>query len=161
LAIFNGPVFGWAPGVGALIIKDDEFFGFAVVSDVGSAVTIEIGDDERGDALFGGDGFDTESGIGRKLVHFLAAGGFEESGKVGFAALIIEEIDFGAGIVDDDQVVQTIAVEVGNVKLADLGVNGIDFGTGETEGVVGIGRSERAVGNAKCEKDKGGGCANR
>jgi hypothetical protein len=122
-----------------LIIEDDEFFGFTVVGDVWPAIAVQVGDNEGGDAFFRGDGFDSESGIGRKLVHFLAAGGSEEFRDVRFPSLIVEEIDLRAGVIDDDEIVQAIAVEIGDVKLADLGVNGIDFGTGETEGVVRVG----------------------
>ena len=55
--------------------------------------------------------------------------------SVGFAGLVVEQVDFGARIVHDDQVVQAVAIEIGDVQLADLVVDGKNFGTGEAEGV--------------------------
>ena len=58
-------------------------------------------------------------------------------GQVGFAGLVVEQVDLGAGVVDHDDVVQSVAVEVGHVELADLAVDGEDFRAGEAEAVGG------------------------
>lgn len=84
-----------------------------------------------------------------KFIEVAAGGQGGFGGEIGFAGLVVEERDFRAGVVDDDEVLQTVAVEIGGVELADLLVEREDFRTGETEarafvfsGSEGIGRKE-------------------
>ena len=58
--------------------------------------------------------------------------------QLGFAGLIVKQVDLGMGIIDHDDVVQAVAVEVRHVQLADLAVDGKDLRAGEAE-AVGVG----------------------
>src|SRR6266404_5047970 len=60
LAIFNRPTFGRAPAVGALVVLNDQLLGFAVVSDVRTAVAVQVSDHQRGNALLRRDGINAE-----------------------------------------------------------------------------------------------------
>ena len=62
-------------------------------------------------------------GVRRELVDFLFHAVVGRGG-VGLAGLVVEDVDFRAGVVDDDQVVQPVAVHVGGMKEGDAGSSG-------------------------------------
>ena len=139
LAVVDGPALGGAPVVAAEVVLDDQFLGVAVIGQVGPPVSIEVRHDERRNPLFRGDGFDAEPGIGRQLVQLLFSDRLGEEG-VGLAGLVVENIYLGAAVVDDDQVVQPVAVKVRGVQKVDDRVDGEDFLAGEPDGRLLIGR---------------------
>ena len=138
LAVINGPAFGGAPTVGALVVEHNKLSGVAVVGEVRPAVAIQIGDRQAGDALFRGDGFHAEPGIGRQLVQLAFAFGPGLLGQVGLAGLVIEQVDPRVGIVHHDDVVQTVAIEVRHAQLAHLAVDWKFLGPRETK-AAGVG----------------------
>ena len=144
-AVVNRPALRRAPTVRALVILHDEFFGISVVAEIGATVAVEIGDDKRGDALLGRDGLDAETGVGREFIEVALGGNFFDNGRVGFAGAVVEKVDFGAGIVDDHEVVEAIAINIGGVELADVGVERENFRAAEAEavGVGGVGGQQR------------------
>jgi hypothetical protein len=54
-------------------------------------------------------------------------------GLIGFAGLVVEQIDFGTGIVDDNQILQTITVQIRCLQMADLVVDGKNLRAGEAK----------------------------
>ena len=68
LAVLDGPAFGRAPAVCALVVKHDQFLRLAVIGDVGPAVAVEVGHHQRGDAFLRGDGLDAKPRVGRQFV---------------------------------------------------------------------------------------------
>ena len=81
---------------------------------------------------------------GRQLVQLAFAFGLGLLGQVGFAGLVVEQVDPGAGIIHHDDVVQPVAVEVRHVQLADLAVDGEYLRAGEAE-AVGVGGGGQAA----------------
>ena len=146
LAILDLETLGRTPAVGALIVLDDKFLRLAVVGDVGAPVAVEILDDERSDALFAGDGVDAEPGVGRKLVQLaLRQSQAARGGQVGLAGLVVEQRDLRARVVDDDEIIQAIAIQVGGAQLRDEGIDGKCFRPGEAK----IRRSRAVVAAAR------------
>ena len=62
-----------------------------------------------------------------------ALGGSLRFGPIGFAGLVVQQIDFGTGIVDDNQVLQTVTVQIGGAQMADLVVDGKNLRAGEAK----------------------------
>ena len=65
--------------------------------------------------------------------------------------MVIEKIDLRARVVHDNQIVQPISVEIGHVKLADLGIDGENLRASETERVgitvFSVGTERKGSGN--------------
>jgi hypothetical protein len=55
--------------------------------------------------------------------------------EVGFTGLVVEDVDLGAGVVDDHDVVQAVAIDITDAELADLVIDGENFPAAETEAV--------------------------
>jgi len=136
-AVVEGPLLRRGPAVGAEVGLEHELLGIAVVREVGPAVAVEVGDDHRGDALLGGDGFHTEPGLGRQLVDVAATDLGGGGGGVGLAGAVVEEGDLGTAVVDHDDVVQPVAVDVRDVEEPDAEIEREDLGAAETEPVGG------------------------
>ena len=137
-AVVDMPAFGFAPAVGAEVVADDEVFGITEIDEIGAAIAVEVGDGEGGEAFLGGDGIDAEAGVGREFVDlgFALDGGV--GGGVGFAGEVVKDVDFGPEIVRDDDVVEAVAIDIGDVEEGDILVDGVDFFAAEAEEVVGI-----------------------
>ena len=141
LAIFNRPAFGRAPTVRALVVLHDQFLWFAIVSNIRTAIAVQISDHQRRDALLRCNGIDAKPRIRRQLVNLTLTSQSDFLGEVGLAGLIIEQIDLRARVVDNNQIVQPIAIEIGNVQLTDLVIDRKDFRPGEAEPIRGIFRN--------------------
>ena len=76
-------------------------------------------------------------------------------GAVRIAGEIVEQADFGMEIVDEQEVVQAVAIEVRDVQPGDVLINGKNFRAAEAEKVRGRGRVQ-VGGGKKCER--GGEC---
>ena len=53
------------------------------------------------------------------------------------AGLIVEDADLGADVIDDQQVAQTIAVEIRHVQIGDAEINRKNLRAGKAEAVGG------------------------
>ncbi len=120
------------------IVDHLEVLRVAIKGDVGAAIAVQVGHHQLPDALVGGDGINAETRVGRQFIDFEFARRAGRGRWIGFARLIVKQIDFGAQIVGDDEVVQAVAVQIRRVQEVDLIVNRKDFRPGETETVRGI-----------------------
>ena len=114
-----------------------QFFGVAVKGDVRPAVAVQIRHGQRGDVFVrpAMESMRKRASGGSSLSSSLR-GGLASSTRVGFAGAIVEQVDFGTQIVDDDQVVQAVAVQIRRVQQADAVVNRKNFLAGETKRLV-------------------------
>ena len=136
------------PGIGALVELDHQLLGLAEVGKVGTGIAVEVGDDQRRDALLGGDAVDAEAGVRRELVHVTASDGglggvAGLARRVGEPRLVVEEGDLGPRVVHHDQVVASVAVEVGRPQEVDASIHGEDLGPQEPEARLGALRRGR------------------
>ena len=84
-----------------------------------------------------GNGINAKTSVGRQFVDFefaRRAGG----GQVGFARLIVKQVDFRAQIVGHDEVVQAVAIQIRSVQQVDLIINRENLRAGEAEAVGGV-----------------------
>ena len=91
----------------------DQLLGLAVVSNIRTAIAVQVSDHQGRDALLRGNGIDAETRIRRQFVNLTLAGQPDFLREIGLAGLIVEQGDFRTRIIDDDQVLQTIAIQVG------------------------------------------------
>src|SRR5207249_10825102 len=122
------------PAVGALVELHDQLLRLAVVGNVRPAISIQIGHDQAGDALFRGDGINAKARVRRQFIQLAFAGSFDFS-LVRFAGLVVEQVDLRPKIVNDYQVLQSITVQIGRAQVADLVVNRENFRAGESKPV--------------------------
>ncbi len=94
LSIHDVPAFRLAPAIGAFVVNHLEVLRIAVKSDVGTAVAVEIGYHHRAQTLVGGNGIDAKTRAGRQFIDFEFARRAGGGGPVGFARLIVKQIDF-------------------------------------------------------------------
>ena len=67
--------------------------------------------------------------------------------EIGFAGLVVEDINLRARIVGDNNIIQPIAINVRHVQGFDLRIDRIYFRTGETENIcVRVGRTKEETG---------------
>ena len=75
---------------------------------------------------------------------------------LGMTGLVVKQIDFGAGIVHHDQIIESIAVEVSRMQEGDLAVDWKNLGTGKAKAVGKVVRrgdgSEDGSGNEQCAR---------
>src|SRR5205823_12221168 len=131
-AVVQRPALRRAPAVGALIELHDQFLRLAVIGHVGPVIAVQVGHHETGNPLLRRNGINAKSRVRRQLIQ-LALGGSLRFGLIGFAGLVVQQIDFGTGIVDDNQVLQTVTVQIGGAQMADLVVDGKNFRAGEAK----------------------------
>jgi len=94
---------------------DDQFLRVSVISEVRFTIAVQIGDDQRGDTFFGRDRIDAKPRVGRKFVQFFPVIFVFDDG-VGLAGAVVEQVDFRAQVVDDDEVSETVAVQISRVQ---------------------------------------------
>src|SRR5205807_7658054 len=113
LAIVDSPTFGRTPAVAALIVLHHQLFGFAVVGYIRSFIAVEVGNYNGCDSFLRSDRIDAETGIRGQFVELRL---HAKAGRrdVGFTGLVVEQGDLGTGVVDDDQIVEPVAVEIGS-----------------------------------------------
>ena len=70
--------------------------------------------------------------------HFLLPGPLDGGSGVGLAGLVVENINLGAGVVDNDQIRQAVAVEVGGMEERDLALERENFRACKTKGGFGV-----------------------
>ena len=138
-AVVEMPALRLAPAVRAEVEADDQILRVAEIDEVGAAIAVHVRHHQRGDALLGRQRVNAEARVRRQLVQFQLARG-PGAGAVGVAGLVVEQGDLGMKIVRHHDVVQPVAVEVGDVQQRDLRVHGENFGAGETEEVGDRGR---------------------
>src|SRR2546430_15827499 len=81
-----------------------------------------------------GDGINTKARVWRQFIQLAFAGSFDFS-LVRFAGLVVEQVDLRPKIVNDYQVLQSIAVQIRRAQVADLVVNRENFRAGESKPV--------------------------
>ena len=132
--VVQRPAFGRAPAVGALIKLRHQFFRFAVIRDVRPGVPIQIRHHQTGNPLFRGDGLDAKPGVGRQFIQ-LAFGGRFRLGPVRFARLVVQQVYLRPKVIDDDQVLQSVTVQVSRAQMTDLIVDGKYLRAGERKAI--------------------------
>ena len=130
LAVIDRPALGQPETVRSFIVLDHEFFWLAVIGDVRTFVAVEVGNHQGGDAFLRGNRVDAKARIRRQfvLLAFPARRDF-----IRLPGLVIQQGNFRTSVVDDDQVLQTIAVQVGRPKIPDEVIDRIRFRPAEPE----------------------------
>ena len=131
-AVVQRPAFRRAPAVGALIELHDHFLRLAIIGHVRPAIAVQVGHHKTGNPLLRGDGINAKSRVRRQLIQLALDRSFR-FGLIGFAGLVVEQIDFRTRIVDDNQVLQTVTVQIGGAQMADLVVDGKNLRAGEAK----------------------------
>ena len=126
-------------------------------SAIETAIAVQVSDHQGRDALLRGNGIDAETRIRRQFVNLTLAGQPDFLREIGLAGLIIENVDLRTGVVDDDDVVEFVSIDIRDAKLADLAVDGKNFGTVEPEGigVLGVAGANQKRGGGKTEGETG------
>ncbi len=135
------PALWFAPAVGAAIVKHDQILRVAKISNVRAAIAIQVRHEQARDAFVGWKRINAETRTRRQLVQIQFSRG-NGIGAIRFARQVVEQVDFGMQIVRHDKVVQTVAIEVGNVQLVDHRVNRENLVAAKTKR-VGDGRRRR------------------
>ena len=130
LAVIDGPALGQPETVRSFVVLDHEFFRLAVISNVGTLVAVQVGNDQGGNAFLRRNRVDAKAGIRWQfvLLAFPTRRDF-----IRLASLVVEQGDFRTRIIDDDQVLQTIAIQVGRPKISDEVIDRVRFRPAETE----------------------------